>query len=364
MGTQAQPGTALQISEQGEQRQIQQTETSSTAVAAREKASVEARFLMALHQPRNPDQARTRLMKRCESPTFAKVAEYSKPIGGKRVTGGSIRLREECARQWGNIDVQSIVVFDDRERRIVRVTVTDLESNYSQSVDVALEKTVERRSPRSGDEILSERVNSNGERVYKIVADEDAFFVKQNANVAKARREMIRAVVPGDITEDALERASQTRQDRDAKDPAGARKDIAEAFFKIGVMATQLCDFLDKPSLEAITQAELEVLRHTYTAIREGETTWKEVMEEKGGGRAAAPQGRGSAGLKEKLGGGKKKDEEQTDTTKMSLAEIVRIKGGGSPSKALEAYDKGAGFPLMEEQYENLLVLVDQENNP
>jgi hypothetical protein len=129
-------------------------------------------------------------------------------------------------------------------------------------------------------------------------------------------------------------------------------------------MATQLCDFLDKPSLEAITQAELEVLRHTYTAIREGETTWKEVMEEKGGGRAAAPQGRGSAGLKEKLGGGKKKDEEQTDTTKMSLAEIVRIKGGGSPSKALEAYDKGAGFPLMEEQYENLLVLVDQENNP
>src|SRR4051812_3002460 len=104
-------------------------ETASTAVAAREKAAVEARFLVAINRPRNPDAARVRLLARAKAPQFAAVAEYAKPVGGKKVRGASIRMMEEIARQWGNVDVQSPVVFDDDERRIIRVTATDLESN-------------------------------------------------------------------------------------------------------------------------------------------------------------------------------------------------------------------------------------------
>ncbi len=290
-------------------QQTSLAETASAAVAAREKAQVEARFLMAVHRPRNPDNSRTRILQRCKNPAFAAVADYAKPVGGsKKAFGASIRMMEELGRQWQNIDVQSIVIFDDRERRIVRVSATDLETNYSTSIDVIVEKTVERRAPRQGEEILGSRVNSTGDTVYRIVADEDAFLVKQNANVAKARREAIRAVIPGDLVDEARAMCSQTRRNEVKTDPAAARKRIADSFFEIGIMPAQLADLLRKPSLEAVTEAELEVLRTAYTALREGETTWAELLEAEGrpafvgasGAPAAAPT-KGTDSLKQKL---------------------------------------------------------------
>lgn len=302
MGTQSPPVGGMQLAERPS-APVQATETSSSAVAAREKASVEARFLVALHRPRDPLVARTRLLERCKSPAFAEVAEYSKPIGNKKVTGGSIRLMEEIGRQWGNIDVRADITFDDHERRIVHVSATDLETNYSQSTDVILEKTVERKAPRAGENVISSRTNSKGETVYRIEADEDQFFVKQNAAVAKARREMIRAVVPGDLVEEALETAANTRQKEDQRDPAETRKRIADLFFKLGVMPNQLAEYLDIPSLEVITAAQVEVLRALHTAMKEGETTWAEIMADKRPApQADAPaNGKGTSGLKDAL---------------------------------------------------------------
>lgn len=373
MGTQSTPennaGTSLVSAERP--LPTQQAETSSTAVAARAKAAVEARYLMALQQPRNVDLARQRLMLRCESPFFAGVAEYSKPIGGKKVTGASIRLMEEIARQYGNIDVQSTITFDDPERRIINVTAIDLESNYASSQDIILQKTVERRFPKATDTVLRSRLNSRGEMVHVIEADEDAFIVKQNAMISKTRREMIRAVVPGDLTEEALEHTRQTRKNADAKDPAGARKAVADSFFRLGVMANQLTDYLDRQNLEAVTDAELEVLRQIYTAIREGETTWKEVMDDKKpsaqvGDTVEKPAGKGTAGLKAALGADKK--QESSTNTGVANAAKVRIDklvfDYGTASNALTAYDRGHGFPLTEPEHEELLLRVDAENNP
>lgn len=280
-------------------------ETAASAVAAREKAAVEARYLVALHRPRNPDNARLRLLARCESPIFSEVAEYAKPVGGgKKATGASIRMMEEVARQWGNIDVQSQVTFDDPDRRNIRVTATDLESNYAASVDVILEKTVERRNPRQGEEVVGSRTNSTGQTVYRIRADEDSFLVKQNAAISKARRECIRAVVPGDLVEEAMHRCADTRRGEVKKDPAAARKRLADAFFSLGVMPGQLCEYLGKPSLEGITEAEIEILRVIFASIKEGDTTWPEVMEEKRPSATngeAKSEGRGTSSLKDKL---------------------------------------------------------------
>lgn len=312
-------------------------ETSSSAIAAREKAAVEARYLMALHRPRNADMARQRLLVRCGSPRFAEVAEYAKPVGGgKKARGASIRMMEEVARQWGNVDVQVMVVFDDLERRILHVTATDLESGYSASLPVSLEKTVERRSPRDGDEVLATRVNSEGHLVSRIRADEDAFLVKQNANISKTRRECIRAVVPGDLVDEAMQVCATTRQNEVKADPAAARKRIADSFFSLGVMASQLCELLGKPSLEALTEAEIEYLRFIYAAMKDGEATWTQVIEDHGkkpaaNGESGAAPAKGSEGLKAKLEAKKKKPEPvatatvATDQAAEDLAEDRRI---------------------------------------
>lgn len=289
-------------------------ETASSAVAAREKAAVEARFLVALHRPRNPDTARVRILNACKRPRFAEGAKYAKPVGGSKVVGPSIRFVEEALRQWGNIDIQTPVVFDDDERRIVRVSVTDLETNTSFSSDVTLTKTVERRNPKNGDEIVRQRTNSTGQTVYIVRADEDAFLNKQNAGISKAIRNNGLRVVPSDVVEEAMDEVEETLHNEDAKDPSATRKRLTDAFYALGVMPEHIAALLGH-ALESMTPAELTLLRTIYTALKDNETTWAEALATFGKGEAPANGGttkpkaatKGNDGLKAALA--KKKDE-------------------------------------------------------
>lgn len=127
-------------------------DTASTAVAAQAKALVEARYIMAIRRPRDMDVVRERMLKECLRPSFAAVARYTKPIGRDRSkwpTGPSIRFAEAAVRNMTNITVETMTVYDDREKRIVRVTVTDLEANVPYSQDITIAKTIERRQRRT-----------------------------------------------------------------------------------------------------------------------------------------------------------------------------------------------------------------------
>lgn len=290
-------------------------ETSASAIAAREKALVEAKFVYAMRNPRVFDAARLRLLKACQRPRFAETARYAKPVGTEKVYGLSIRFAEEARILWGNVDVTAMIVFDDDEKRIIRVTGTDLETNATDSVDVLVEKFVERRVLRQGMEVIGSRQNKNGDIVYRIRATEDDLLVKQNNQIAKARRNVILAVIPADIKEECEEQIVDTVRRRDAEDPDGSRKRVLDSFFVMGVMPQQVQDLLGHP-LEQLTPAELTLLRTYYTALKEGEATWVDIVEQhtaahgrrNGGGEghtaptAAAPA-RGTDALREGLKG-------------------------------------------------------------
>ena len=273
-------------------------ETASVAVAAREKASVEARFMMAIGRPRSTDAARLRILDACRRPRFAESARFSKPVGGGRVEGFSIRFAEEAARLWGNLDVTSSVVFDDTERRIYRVTATDLETNTSMNQDVIIEKRVERSRVKEGQEIVARRINSQGKEVFVVQATEDDLLNKANAALSKARRNLIHAMIPSDIREEAEETILETMKNRDAADPDGARKRVADAFWSIGITPQQVEGMLGKP-LGQINPAELTMLRSIYTAIKDGEATWESSVEAFGA-RQAAGAGAGNDAPKPK----------------------------------------------------------------
>jgi hypothetical protein len=276
-------------------------ETASVATAAREKASIEARALMAMHRPRNFDAARLRLLAACKRPRFAETARYTKPVSGEKAADGlSIRFAEEARVLWGNVDVSSFLVFDDDERRVYRVVGTDLETNASDGVDVMIEKTVERRSPREGDDVIRSRTNSKGSKVYLIRANEDALLVKVNREIAKARRNVILTLLPADIKEECEAQCIETVRDRDAKDPDGARKALLGAFFEIGVTPEQLVEYLGHP-IEQLNPAELHVLRKVYTGIKDGEATWTDIMELKGGDAAKKEAQSKTDALRDKL---------------------------------------------------------------
>lgn len=283
---------------------IEPAETASTAVAVQARAAVEARYKMALMRPRNWDEVRVRLLAACKRPGFAETARYAKPVGGKSIEGPSIRFAEEALRAMGNAYVETMVIFDDDERRIVRVTVTDLEANLSYPHDITLRKTVERRRLKDGQRSLGERVNSYGDTVYLVEATEDDLLTKQAAHVSKVIRTAALRLLPSDILEEAMEQVLDTVRNRDAKDPDAARKKVCDAFYAIGVSPSDLMTYLGHP-LEQTSPAELQLLRTIYTAIKEGEATWPDTMaqrEDATGRRTSDAPKAGAAGLKDRLG--------------------------------------------------------------
>lgn len=310
-------------------------ETASTAVAAQAKAMVEARYLMALGRPRSWMEVRQRLLETCRRPGFAAVARYAKPIGDrKKIEGPSIRFAEEALRAMTNVLVEAVIVFDDDEKRIVRVNVTDLEANLSYPSDIVLSKTVERSKLREGQKAIRARTNASGNMVYLVEATEDDLLVKQNAQQSKTIRTGALRILPADIQEEAMEVVLDTLRKEDARDPKESAKRIADLFYRHGVSASELEAFLGH-KLEMITSAEVSLLRAIYTALKEGEATWADVMEEKnrvGEGRAAgdgaaASTQRGTAGLRErvKARGGEQPSEQ------------------GSPQPSSEPWDGSAG---------------------
>ncbi len=273
------------------------SETAVSAVATQARAMVEARFVVAMNRPRDVDDFRARLLKDCQRPGFAEVAIYSLPRGGKKIEGASIRFLEAALRAWGNADSAVHVIFEDDEKMLIRVTVTDLETNATYSSEHRIAKTMERRELKKGQRALGERENSYGDTVYLVQATDDDITMKINAAASRAIRTNGLRLIPGDLVDEALEAVRQTQRKQDATDPDAARKKVADAFSAIGVMPADLREYLGHP-LDQCSPAELVDLRAVYAAVRDGNASWAELVDVKRKG--AGEQSRDEATLDEK----------------------------------------------------------------
>lgn len=279
-------------------------DTASTAVAAQAKALVEARYIMAVRRPRDMDVVRERMLKECARPSFAAVARYVKPIGKDRSkwpTGPSIRFAEAAVRNMTNITIETMTVYDDREKRIVRVTVTDLEANVPYSQDITIAKTIERRQSKDGDTVISTRTNSYGDKLYILEATDDDIVNKQQALISKAVRTLGLRLIPGDIVDECMEQVLVTQANTDAEDPDAAKRKLFDAFGQLGVRAEQLKEYLGHDAA-SLAPKELADLRALYAAIRDGEANWRDVMDQKlakaDGGTASLDAVRAAAAAK------------------------------------------------------------------
>jgi hypothetical protein len=275
-------------------------ETATSALATQARSMIEARYLMAINRPRDLDMVRERLLKECRRPSFAEVARYRKPIG-KGVEGPSIRFAEAAIRCMANITVETMTVFDNVEKRIVRVMVTDLEANVPYSQDVTITKTIERLSLKTGEVPLKTRINSKGQTLYILEATDDDILNKQGALISKAVRTLGLRLIPGDLLDEAMDEVLRTLNTRDAQDPDAAKRRLFDSFSGLGVSAEQIKDFLGHKG-DVLSPKELADLRALYSAIRDGETTWREVMESRAPQDEKRPASKPSkGGLKDAL---------------------------------------------------------------
>lgn len=306
-----------------------QAETASSAVAAREQAALQARYIMAMRQPRDIERFRSRILQDCQRYTFAEVAKYCRPVGGgKNAEGPSIRFAEAALRAYGNASAEVSTVFDNDKLRILRVVVVDYETNTGYATDIPVAKAVEKRGERDGKPpkgrtVISQRTNSYGDQTYLIEATEDELLVRQAALVSKAIRTQALRILPGDIVEEAMGQVERTLEAGPRNvDPKAAMRAMIDAFGTIGVTVDDLRQWSGGRELAALSPRELSTLRKAYSGIKEGMATWADFMESKDPSGTADDAEKIKADKLAALRG----------TTVTQAKEQVVNSGGGSPS--------------------------------
>jgi len=280
----------LQTTGFGQTEIVPYAETAARAVAERERAAVEARYVVAHKNQRNIEQFRVNLIKECHRPGFAAVARYSKPQGNTRIEGPSIRFVEAALRCYRNTFAEVSTVYDDDRMRICRVVVADLEANDGYATEVQVTKTVERKgfenrktgemeAPK-GREVLGQRLNTYGDPVYICVATDDEVITKQNALISKAIRTQGLRLLPGDIVDECQQIIIGVNCKEVIDDPTAALRKLVDGFGKLGVQPIDLEAWAAK-SLDRLRPEEVVELREVWSSIKDGEATWAEVMEQK-----------------------------------------------------------------------------------
>ena len=264
-------------------------ETAAIAVAEREKAAIQAMFLVAQAHPRDWDNVRAKMLKDAQRYAFADAAIWELPRGGKTLTGPSIRFAEAAIRCMGNVFIDMQVTLDALDRRKVQVVIIDLENNVRFAREVQIDKTVERKKlPKDFDpsQVIATRSNSYGDKVFIVPATEDETTQKQAVQISKVIRTEGLRLLPGDILEEVIAACEATIAKGIKDDPDAAKKKLADGFAKLNVTPADLASYLGHP-LGQVSPAELVQLRAVYQAIAQGETTWHRVLQEKAEGAAA-----------------------------------------------------------------------------
>jgi hypothetical protein len=266
----------------------QQAELAGISVAASARAEVEAAYVLAIKNPRNEAQGRANILAVCKNLKFSETAIYRKPQGKKQVNGQwvannieglSIRFAEECLRLWRNIKTLQTTIYDDPSKRIVKVTVIDLESNISYSKEFVIEKTVERKNA-IGRDVVYERINSSGEKISVVVATEDEIMNKEAALASKTIRNNGLRLIPDFVLNEAMEIIRATVKAGVDQDPDKSKRDVVDNFAKLSISVKQLEDYLGHPIAELVS-SEIVALKEVHNSIREGNSTWAEIMEMK-----------------------------------------------------------------------------------
>ena len=288
----------------GESSVERRHETGSTALAAKAQAEVNARFVMALQRPRDPDVVRAKLLKECDRPSFAERAFFSLPKGDKRgrltglpgrIEGMSVRFAESAIRLAGNLWQQTKTIYDDDFKRMILVSIVDLETNAGYEREIVIDKTVERKEPKKGAVILGKRTNSLGDEVSIVQATEDELLQKEGSLISKVFRTLGLRLIPPDIIEDCEQRVIGVWKTEDAKDPEASRKRLLDSFSNLGVSPDELKEYLGHDGVRLTPEERLE-LSGLHSAIKENEITWPQAFAERRAQRTGDDAPAGAAG--------------------------------------------------------------------
>lgn len=198
---------------------------------SRAVAQVQAAVVVARQYPRDEQRALRAMAEACARPQLANRAFYEYRRGSERVTGSTIKLAQELARIWGNVDFGLAELSLDAEhgQSEMLAYAWDLESNARFSQIVIVQHVRDKKV--------------NGVKVAERVQDQRDVYELNTSNAARRLREAIRRVVPEWFFEEAESRCRATLENPgDGLTLAQRIARMASAFERYGI---------DMPRLEA-----------------------------------------------------------------------------------------------------------------
>jgi hypothetical protein len=266
----------------------QSFETSATVLGARAKAQIEAKYTIALKYPRNWDAVRQTLLNLCSQPSFSnnKSTVFKLTFGKETIYGFGIRFAEAAITSMRNIDTEKVMVYQDPNFETWRVSVTDLETNVSEMLEVTISRVVERSSVPEGIKAISQRKNSKGYMTYTVPANEEDMQRKRGAYLSKAKRTVALPFLPEHIKSACWDAIAATRRNEIQKNPEVARTLLIDGFFALGINLSQLNEFIGFPIGE-LDVSGIEDLRLKLESFESGEQRFGDALRSVVESRAA-----------------------------------------------------------------------------
>ncbi len=213
-------------------------------------AEVQARMIIARANPRDPVRSMELVLNDCTRPTLADHAIYQYARGGTDIRGPSIRLAEAIAQRWGNIASGIKELSRSGEYSECVAYAWDLESGYYDERQFQIRHW--RDTKKGGYQLHDER------DIYELIAN----FGQRR------KRAVLLTVIPGDVTEAALEQCERTMHARADVTPEGIKK-LIETFAELGITQPQIEARIQR-RLDAIRPAQVVMLRKIYTSLKDG----------------------------------------------------------------------------------------------
>jgi len=242
---------------QSQQVELISTESKDTALYLLTKAEIDTQIATAKAFPRSLQKFRDKALSMATlSEDIAAACTYALPRAGGKLEGPSIRLAEIVAASYTNIQYGGRVIANDGKMITAQGVCIDLENNVKGTVEV------------------SRKITDKNGKIY----NQDMQVMTGNAAIAIAVRNAIFKVIPAALIQPIHDKAKEVA--RGTAETIVTRRDKAISYFKsLSVTEKQICDVLEIQKMGDIDLDKLETLTGIKSAIKNGETTVKDVFE-------------------------------------------------------------------------------------
>ena len=219
---------------------------------SRAVTEAQGKLFLAKQFPRDEAAAYNKIMISCSRPSLAAVGEYAYPRGGQKVSGPSIRLAEELARCWGNIDFGIRELSRQEGNSEMEAYAWDVETNTYSSQKFTVRHI---RDKRGGGVALTE--------------ERDIYEVTANMGGRRLRARLL-AILPPDLVEAAVNQCRATLAGNNDEPIADRVRRTVQAFSKFGVKESHLRAYLGK-SLDDCLPEDIADFQSIYNSLKGGQ---------------------------------------------------------------------------------------------